>query len=152
MIRDDIKATQVAAMKARDGARTAALRLILSKVKDRDIELRTEGGAKDDDAMVVEVMQKMVKQRRESISMFESGGRQELADAEKAEVGVIEEFLPAMMSEEETGTLIDALITETGAQGPQDMGKVMGQLKARHAGEIDMGTASGLVKARLITG
>jgi uncharacterized protein len=150
MIRDDIKAAQVAAMKAGDKPRTAAVRLILSKIKDRDIELRTDGGAKDDDAMVVEVLQKMVKQRRESISMYENGGRQELADAEKAEVAVIEEFLPAMMSDEEAGTIIDALIAETGAQGPQDMGKVMGQLKARHAGEIDMGKASGLVKARLV--
>ena len=144
MIRDDIKAAQVAAMKAGDKPRTAAVRLILSKIKDRDIELRTDGGAKDDDAMIVEVLQKMVKQRRESISMYENGGRQELADAEK------EEFLPAMMSDEEAGTIIDALIAETGAQGPQDMGKVMGQLKARHAGEIDMGKASGLVKARLV--
>ena len=152
MLRDDIKAAQVAAMKAKDSGRTAALRLILSKVKDRDIELRTEGGAKDDDIMVVEVLQKMVKQRRESISMYESGGRQELADAEKAEVAVIEEFLPAMMSDEEAGKIIDALIDELGAQGPQDMGKVMGQLKSRHAGDIDMGKASGLVKARLIGG
>lgn len=152
MIRDDIKASQVTAMKAGDKPRTAALRLILSKIKDRDIELRPKGGAKDDDAMIVEVLQKMVKQRRESISMYESGGRQELADAEKAEVSVIEEFLPAMMSEEDTGAIIDALIAETGAQGPKDMGKVMGQLKARHAGEIDMGKASGLVKARLVGG
>lgn len=152
MLRDDIKAAQVAAMKAKDSGRTAALRLILSKVKDRDIELRTEGGAKDDDTMVVEVLQKMVKQRRESISMYESGGRQELADAEKAEVAVIEEFLPAMMSDDEAGKIIDALIEELGAQGPQDMGKVMGQLKSRHAGDIDMGKASGLVKARLIGG
>jgi len=152
MIRDDIKAAQVTSMKAGDKPRTAATRLILSKIKDRDIELRTDGGAKDDDAMVVEVLQKMVKQRRESISMYESGGRQELADAEKAEVAVIEEFLPAMMSEDETGAIIDGLIAETGAQGPQDMGKVMGQLKARHAGEIDMGKASGMVKARLIGG
>lgn len=152
MIRDEIKAAQVTSMKAGDKPRTAAVRLILSKIKDRDIELRSDGGAKDDDAMVVEVLQKMVKQRRESISMYESGGRQELADAEKAEVSVIEEFLPAMMSDDETGAIIDALIAETGAQGPQDMGKVMGQLKARHAGEIDMGKASGLVKSRLVSG
>ncbi len=151
MIRDDIKAAQVTSMKAGDKPRTAAVRLILSKIKDRDIELRADGGAKDDDAMIVEVLQKMVKQRRESITMYENGGRQELADAEKAEVTVIEEFLPAMMSEEETGAIIDALIAETGAQGPQDMGKIMGQLKARHAGEIDMGKASGLVKARLVS-
>ena len=100
--------------------------------------------------MIFEVLQKMVKQRRESITMYEKGERQELADAEKAEVFVIEEFLPAMKSEEDTIAIIDALITETGAQGPQDMGKIMGQLKARHGGEIDMGKASGFVKVRLI--
>lgn len=150
MLRDDIKAAQIAAMKAKDGDRTAALRLILSKIKDRDIELRTEGGAKDDDAMVVEVLQKMIKQRRESISMYESGGRQELADKEKAEVGVIEEFLPAIMSEAEASAAIDAIIAETGATSAKDMGKVMGLLKQRHSGEMDLGAASGLVKSKLL--
>ncbi|NNC71890.1 MAG: GatB/YqeY domain-containing protein [Sphingomonadaceae bacterium] len=150
MLRDDIKAAQIAAMKAKDGDRTAALRLILSKIKDRDIELRTEGGAKDDEAMVVEVLQKMIKQRRESISMYESGGRQELADKEKAEVGVIEEFLPAMMSGAEASAAIDAIIAETGATSAKDMGKVMGLLKQRHSGEMDLGAASGLVKSKLL--
>jgi hypothetical protein len=149
MIRDDIKVAQVAAMKGGDKPRLAAVRLILSKIKDRDIELRTEGGAKDDDAMVSEVLQKMVKQRRESLAMYETGGRQELADAEKAEVTVIEEFLPAMMGDAEMAAAIDAIIADTGAQGVQDMGKVMGQLKANHAGEMDMGLASGMVKAKL---
>lgn len=150
MIRDDIKAAQVSAMKAADKPRTAALRLILAKIKDRDIELRLHGAAKDDDAMVVEVLQKMVKQRRESISMYESGGRQELADAEKAEVAVIDEFLPAVMSEAEAAEAIDAAIAETGAQSPKDMGKVMALLKERHGGEMDIGAASGTVKARLM--
>ncbi len=150
MIRDDIKAAQVSAMKAADKPRTAALRLILAKIKDRDIELRVHGDAKDDDAMVIEVLQKMVKQRRESISMYESGGRQDLADAEKAEVAVIDEFLPAMMSEAEAAEAIDAAIAETGAQGPKDMGKVMALLKERHSGEMDIGAASGTVKARLM--
>ncbi len=150
MIRDDIKAAQVSAMKAADKPRTAALRLILAKIKDRDIELRVHGDAKDDDAMVIEVLQKMVKQRRESISMYESGGRQDLADAEKAEVAVIDEFLPAMMSEAQAAEAIDAAIAETGAQGPKDMGKVMALLKERHGGEMDIGAASGTVKARLM--
>lgn len=149
MIRDDIKSAQIAAMKAGEKQRLAALRLILSKIKDRDIELRTEGDAKDDDALVTEVLQKMVKQRRESISMYESGGRQELADAEKAELAVIEEFLPRQMDETETAAVIDAVIAETGASGPQDMGKVMGLLKQRHGAALDMGRASGLVKAKL---
>lgn len=149
MIRDDIKSAQVAAMKAGEKQRLAALRLILSKVKDRDIELRTEGDAKDDDAMVTEVLQKMVKQRRESISMYESGGRQELADAEKAELSVIEEFLPRQMDEAETAAVIDAIIAETGARDVKDMGRVMGLLKERHGGDLDMGRASATVKAKL---
>ncbi len=149
MIRDDIKAEQTAAMKARDKPRTAALRLILSRVKDRDIELRTDGDAKDDDAMIIEVLQKMIKQRRESISMYESGGRQELADAEKAEIAVIEEFLPETMSDEEAAAAIAAIVAETGAESLKDMGKVMGLLKERHAGEMDMGKASEMVKAQL---
>ena len=149
MIRDDLKGAQISAMKSAQKERLAALRLILAKVKDRDIELRAEHDAKDDDAMIVEVLQKMVKQRRESISMYESGNRQELADAEKAELAVIEEFLPTQMDEMETNAVIDAIIAETGAAGVRDMGKVMALLKARHAASVDMGKASGLVKARL---
>lgn len=149
MIRDDIKAAQISAMKAGEKERLAAVRLILSKIKDRDIELRTEGDAKDDDAMVIEVLQKMVKQRRESIGMYEAGGRQELADAEKAELAVIEEFLPRQMDETETSAVIDAIIAETGAQEPKDMGKVMGLLKQRYGAELDMGKASAMTKAKL---
>src|SRR3546814_19868201 len=95
MIRDDIKAAQVAAMKAGDKARLGTIRLMLAKIKDRDIELRTGTAPADDDVLVTDVLQKMVKQRRESIAMYEQGGRQELADAEAAEVAVIEDFLPA---------------------------------------------------------
>ena len=149
MIRDEIKAAQVSAMKGGEKERLAAIRLILSKIKDRDIELRTAGDGKDDDAMVIEVLQKMVKQRRESIGMYESGGRQELADAEKAELAVIEEFLPRQMDETETAAVIDAIIAETGASEPKDMGKVMGVLKQRYGAELDMGKASGLTKAKL---
>ena len=99
MIRDSLKAAQVSAMKAGDKERTAAVRLILAKIKDRDIELRTQAAPADDDAMVTEVLQKMIKQRRESIAMYEQGGRAELAAQEAAEVAVIEEFLPAQMDE-----------------------------------------------------
>src|SRR3954471_16311731 len=101
MIRDDIKADLITSMKGGDKARTAAISLIQAAIKNRDIELRTGTAPADDDAVVVEVLQKMVKQRRESIAMYETGGRQELADAEKAEVAVIERFLPAQMSEAE---------------------------------------------------
>jgi uncharacterized protein YqeY len=149
MIRDTIKAAQVAAMKAGDKPRTAAVRLILSALKNRDIELRTAETPPEDDALVTEVLQKMIKQRRESIAMYEQGGRAELADAERAEVAVIEEFLPRQMSEDETRVAIDAIVAETGAASVKDMGRVMALLKERHAGELDMSKASGLVKARL---
>ncbi|WP_033075627.1 GatB/YqeY domain-containing protein [Sphingopyxis sp. MWB1] len=149
MIRDDIKAAQVAAMKAGDKARLGTIRLILAKIKDRDIELRTSKAPDDDDALVTDVLQKMVKQRRESITMYEQGGRQELADAEAAEVAVIEEFLPAQMSEEEAKAAIAAIVTELGASSVKDMGRVMAAVKERHGSQLDMSKASGWVKAAL---
>ncbi len=149
MLRDSIKTAQVAAMKAGDKPRVAAVRLILAKLKDKDIELRTAATTPDDDALVVDVLQKMAKQRRESITLYEQGNRQELADAEKAELAVIEEFLPQQMGEAEVGAAIAAIIAATGAAGMKDMGKVIAELKARHGTEIDMGRASSLVKAAL---
>ena len=149
MIRDDIRAAQIQAMKSGDKARTAAIRLIQATLKNRDIELRTGTAPADDDATVIEVLQKMIKQRRESIILYEQGGRAELADVEKAEVAVIEEFLPRQMSEEETKEAIDAIVAETGASSVKDMGRVMATLKERHATQLDMSKASALVKARL---
>ena len=150
MIRDDIKAALTSAMKAGDRPRTGALRLIQSALKNRDIELRGNAGAPaDDDLVVTEVLQKMVKQRRESIDMYRKGGRDELADAEAAEVAVIEEFLPKQMSDAEIGAAIDAIVTETGAASVKDMGRVMALMKERHAGQLDMGKASQMVKTKL---
>lgn len=149
MLRDSIKAAQVTAMKAGDKPRLAAVRLILAKLKDRDIELRTAATLPDDDALVVEVLQKMVKQRRESIALYEQGGRQELADAEAGELAVIEDFLPQQLGEAETTAAIEAIKAELGATGIKDMGKVMAELKARHGSQLDMSKASGLVKAAL---
>jgi uncharacterized protein len=149
MIRDTLKAAQITAMKAGEKERLAAVRLILAKVKDRDIELRTASQQPDDDAMVVEVLQKMVKQRRESIALYEQGNRAELAAIEAAELVVIEEFLPAQMSDAETSAAIEAIKAELGASTLKDMGRVMAELKARHASELDMSKASGLVKAAL---
>jgi uncharacterized protein YqeY len=149
MIRDSIKAAQVAAMKSGDKPRLAAVRLILAKLKDKDIELRTATTVPDDDVLVVDVLQKMVKQRRESITMFEQGGRQELADAEAAEVAVIEAFLPQQMDEDSVKAAIEAIKAEVGATSIKDMGKVVAALKAQHGTQIDMGKASGLVKAAL---
>jgi uncharacterized protein len=149
MIRDDIKAAQIEAMKAKDSARLGAIRLILSTLKNRDIELRTGTAPADDDVMVMEMLGKMAKQRRESIEMFEKGGRAELAAAETAELAVIESFLPRQMSEEEAKAAIAAIVTETGASSVKDMGAVMALVKARLQGQIDMSKASGLVKAAL---
>lgn len=149
MIRDTIKAAQISAMKAGEKDRLAAVRLILAKLKDRDIELRTATQTPGDDALVVEVLQKMVKQRRESIALYEQGGREELAAIEKAEVAIIEEFLPAQMSEAETTAAIEAIKAEVGAESVKDMGKVMALLKERHGPQLDMSKASGLVKAAL---
>lgn len=149
MIRDDIKTALVAAMKARDTVSTAAIRLIQSSIKNRDIELRTASSQPDDDLLVTEVLQKMIKQRRESIEMYEKGNRPELAAAEAAEVAVIERFLPQQMSEDDARAAIDALATELGAASVKDMGRVMSALKERFAGKMDMAKASGLVKARL---
>jgi uncharacterized protein len=149
MIRDTIKAAQITAMKAGEKDRLAAVRLILAKIKDRDIELRTASQQPDDDVLVVEVLQKMVKQRRESITLYEQGGRDELAAVEKAELAVIEEFLPAQMSEADTASAIEAIKAELGATSLKDMGRVMAELKARHAAELDMSKASALVKAAL---
>ena len=154
MIRDDIKTALVTAMKGGDKQTTAAIRLIQSSIKNRDIEARApqsrEGKAPaDDDTLVVEVLQKMVKQRRESIDMYVKGNRQELADAEAAEVAVIERFLPQTMTEDETKAAIEGIKAELGAGGMKDMGRVMAELKARHATTLDMAKASGLVKAAL---
>lgn len=147
MIRDDIKAATITAMKAGEKDRTATLRMIAAKIKDRDIEARTGKAPEDDDGLVTEVLQKMIKQRRDSIAMYQDGGRQELADKEQSELDVIEEFMPAQMSDEDINAAIAEIKAEVGAESIKDMGKVMGQLKSRFAGQMDMGKASGMVKA-----
>ncbi|MEY4472164.1 MAG: hypothetical protein RL671_468 [Pseudomonadota bacterium] len=149
MLRDTIKAAQIESMKAGDKTRLAAVRLILAKLKDKDIELRTAANVPDDDVVVTDVLQKMAKQRRESITLYEQGGRQELAEVEKSELAVIETFLPQQMSDDEVQAAIAAIIAETGAEGMKDMGKVVAALKAKHGTQLDMGKASGLVKSAL---
>jgi uncharacterized protein len=149
MLRDTIKAAQITAMKARDKDRLAAIRLVLAKVKDRDIELRTAAAPADDDVMVTEVLLKMAKQRRESIQLYREGGREELAAVEEGELAVIEEFLPAQMSDADITAAIAGIKAEIGAETIKDMGKVMAVLKERYAGQMDFGKASGLVKAAM---
>lgn len=150
MIRDDIKAATIAAMKAGAKDRTAALRQISAKIKDRDIEERTAAApVTDDDVLVTSVLQKMAKQRRESIEMYDAGGRVELAAVERAELAVIEEFLPQMMDEAATRAAIEAIKAELGASTMKDMGAVMTELRNRHGAVLDGKLASGLVKAAL---
>jgi uncharacterized protein YqeY len=140
-INDDMKA----AMRAKDAARLGAIRLLLAAMKQREVDERIELS----DADVVAIIEKMLKQRRDSISQYEAAGRQELADAEKFEVGVLQTYMPQQLSEAEVSAAVAEAIAATGAAGPQDMGKVMGVLKSKLAGRADMGKVSGLIKAQL---
>src|SRR5688500_6169202 len=149
MIRETIKQALVGAMKAGDKPRTGTIRLIQSALKNRDIELRGAASPPEDDVLVTEVLQKMIKQRRESIDMYNKGYRPELAEAEAAEVAVIEEFLPKQMSDDEIAAAIDSAAAETGASSVKDMGRVMALIKERHAGQLDMSKASQMVKTKL---
>jgi uncharacterized protein YqeY len=149
MIRDEIKAALVGAMKGGDKAGTQTIRLIQSAIKNRDIELRTATQAPDDDLLVTEVLQKMIKQRRESVDLYRQGNRDELAAVEEAEIAVIERFLPAQMDEDDAKAAIGAVIAELGASSMKDMGRVMAEVKSRHASSIEPARASALVKAAL---
>ena len=149
MIRDEIKAALVGAMKGGDKDATATIRLIQSAIKNRDIELRTGTAPKDDDALVTEVLQKMIKQRRESVELYRKGGREDLAAAEEAEIAVIERFLPTQLSEAEAKAAIGAIVGETGATSMKDMGRVMALVKERLGTGIEPARASGLVREML---
>lgn len=146
-INDDLKS----AMKSGDKARVGTLRLINSAIKSADIDARPSGKDKISDAEILTVLAKMVKQRRDSVEQFTAGGRQDLADTELAEIAVIEGYLPKQMSEADTRAAIAAVIAETGAASVKDMGKVMGALKEKYAGQMDFGKANGVVKS-LLTG
>jgi uncharacterized protein len=138
-----------AALKARDQRRTATLRAINAAIQDRDIEARGRGkGPLSDDEILV-VLQKMVKQREESLAIYEKAGRSDLAAVEREEIAILNEYLPQSLSEAEVDAAIAAAISKTGATGIADMGKVIAVLKAEYPGRIDFGRASGRVKARL---
>jgi hypothetical protein len=149
MIRDEIKAATIAAMKGGDKETTATLRLVSAAIKNRDIEARTNSATVEDDQLVTEVLQKMIKQRRESAEVYRKGDREDRAAAEEGEITVIERFLPKQMSDDEARAAISAIVAETGASSIKDMGKVMAQVKIRHAGELEPARASALVKAAL---
>ena len=138
MIRDEIKAALVTAMKGGDKAATGTIRLIQSAIKNRDIELRTSSATPDDDLVVTE-----------SAELYRKGNREELAATEEAEIAVIERFLPKQMSDEEASAAIQTIIAETGASGMKDMGKVMSEVKSRLAGQIDPARASAMVRTAL---
>jgi uncharacterized protein YqeY len=151
MLRETLNQALKDAMKAKDAQRTATLRLILAALKDRDIAARTSGDDRTgipEDA-ILSLLQTMVKQRRESITMYEQGSRQDLADKEKAEIAVIESFLPKQLSEAEVEAAARAAIAEVGAQGIKDMGKAMGVLKAKYAGQMDFAKAAAILKSQL---
>ncbi|MFN4354778.1 GatB/YqeY domain-containing protein [Parvibaculum sp.] len=149
-LRESIKQGLVEATKSQDKRRMATLRLIQAALKDRDIAGRTEGrDAGVSDAEILDVLSKMVKQRRESAGIYEEAGRLELAQQEKEEIEIIESFLPKQLSDAETSAAVEAVIKETGAASIKDMGRVMGELKTRHAGQMDFGKAGAIVKEKL---
>jgi len=149
MIRDDIKAATITAMKGGDKETTATLRLAQAAIKNRDIEARTGGAPSDDDALVTEVLQKMVKQRRESAELYRKGGREDRAAMEESEIAVIERFLPKQLGDAEADAKIREIIAETGASSMKDMGRVMALVKELLGAAIEPARASALVKAAL---
>jgi uncharacterized protein YqeY len=148
-MREAINAALKDAMKARDADRTGTLRMVSAAFKDRDIEARGAGKGTATDDELKQLLAKMIKQRQESASIYEQNERPELAAKERAEIAVIQEFLPQQMSEAEIAAAIEAAIAETGAASIKDMGKVMGALKAKHTGTMDFSAANGVVKAKL---
>ena len=150
MLRDAISTAYKDAMRAKDQRSVATLRLILAALKDRDIAARGRGVTDGvDEAEITDMLSKMIKQRRESIALYEQGGRLELAEQEQEEIDVIQRFLPQPLSDADVAAAIDAAIAETGAESLKDMGKCMAALKAKHAGVMDFAKAGAVVKAKL---
>ena len=150
MLRDTLTGSMKDAMKAKDQTTLSTLRLVNAAIKQQDIDVRASGnedGISDSD--ILSLLQKMIKQRRESIKMYEEGGRPDAAAQEAAEIEVIERFLPQMMNDDEVQEALEAIISETGAASIKDMGPVMAALKQRYAGQIDFGSVSPIVKQRL---
>lgn len=145
MLKDQIFNDQKEAMKGGDKPRLATIRLIMAAIKQQEVDSRKELSDED----VTAILTKMVKQRRDSVEQYTNAGRTDLADQELAEIAIIEQYLPEQLSAEEVASLIDEAIAATGAAGPQDMGKVMGQLKPRLQGRADMGAASAIVRQKL---
>ncbi len=146
MLRDDLQNALKESMKNKDMTTVSAVRLIIAGMKEKDVDARGRGQEKATDTELLSMMQGMIKQRKDSIKMYLDGNRQDLADKEQSEINVIERFLPKQLSGAEMENAIKAIIAETGAQSMKDMGKVMGALKAKYAGQMDMGAANGMIK------
>lgn len=151
MLRDDINNALKDAMKAGDARRVSTLRLVNSSLKNADIEARGQGKPPLTDEDLLSLLQKMIKQRQESVELYQKGGRADLVAQEQGEIDIISGYLPAQMSEDEIGTVIGALVKETGATAMKDMGRVMAAIKERYAGKLDVGKASAAVK-KLLSG
>jgi len=149
MLRDDINTAVKEAMKAKDERKLSTLRMVNSTIKNADIAARGEGKPPLSDGDLLGVLQKMIKQRQESVELYDKGGRAELAAQEREEIEIITHYLPKQMSEDDVKAAITAAVAETGAAGIKDMGKVISALKAKYTGQIDFAKASGLVKAAL---
>ncbi|MDD3669628.1 MAG: GatB/YqeY domain-containing protein [Alphaproteobacteria bacterium] len=150
MIREQIKAQLIEAMKAKNEVKTGTLRLMNAAIKDKDIAARPSGNtAGIDDAGILSLLQTMIKQRRESIELYQKGNRPELADAEQAEIDIIQSFLPKQLTADETTRAVKAAIADTGAASVKDMGKVMAELKAKYAGRMDFSAVSAAIKGLL---
>ena len=149
MLRDDINNAVKDAMRAKDERKLSTLRMVNSTIKNADIDARGQGKPPLGDGDLLGVLQKMIKQRQESIKMYEQGKRQDLADKEAGEIKIIENYLPKQLSDDEMKAAVQSAITAAGASSIKDMGKVIGALKAKYAGQMDFGKASGLVKAAL---
>ena len=149
MLRENINTAVKEAMKAKEERKLSTLRMVNSAIKNADIEARGQGKPQLSDEDILGLLQKMIKQRQESVELYDKGGRAELAAQEREEIAVISAYLPKQMSEDEVKAAIAAVITDTGAAGMKDMGKVIGALKAKYAGQMDFGKASGLVKTAL---
>ncbi len=149
MLRDAINNAIKDAMKAKDERKLSTLRMVNSSLKNADIDARGQGKPPLSDEDLLGLLQKMIKQRQESVALYDKGGRPELAAAEREEIAVISAYLPKQMSDDDVNAAIAAIVKETGAAGMKDMGKVIAALKAKYAGQMDFGKASGLVKAAL---
>ena len=149
MLRDDINNAVKEAMKAKEERKLSTLRMVNSTIKNADIEARGNGKPPLSDADLLAVLHKMIKQRQESVELYDKGGRAELAAQEREEIVIISAYLPKQMSDDDVKAAIASAIKQTGASGMKDMGKVVGVLKAKFAGQMDFGKASGLVKAAL---